>query len=323
LSSKAAHAIVNPASGNGRTRREWPRLLELLQARLGPVSWEWTEGPGHATRLALQALLKGCDRIWSVGGDGTHHEVANAFVGPNGPLFPHAVLAPLSRGTGSDLAKSLCIPKEPEAALDALARGLVASLDVGWIRYQDPKGEEHGEAFLNITSMGIGGEVDIRVNRSSKVLGGFISFLWATLATLLTYQAKTVRFSVDGGAWREEKIMIVAVANGQYFGGGMWIAPPARPDDGAFEVVLVREMGRLALVGQLGRLYKGTHLSHPKVEAFQARGLMADSRDLVWLDVDGEPLGSLPVEFRILPGALRVVVGPGFSFTGKGAGEGA
>ncbi len=320
LPPSAIHAIVNPASGNGRTRMEWPRLLALLEARLGKITWEWTEGPGHATQLACQALSSGCEHIWSVGGDGTHHEVANAFVGPEGPLFPQAILAPLSRGTGSDLGRSLSIPKEPEAAIEALAQGRIESLDVGWLRYRDPSGANREQAFLNIASMGIGGEVDIRVNRTTKALGGFVSFLWATLATLLTFQAKTVRLSVDGGPWREERIMIVAVANGQYFGGGMWVAPPARPDDGIFEVILVREMGRVELVGQLAKLYKGTHLTHPKVEAFQARSLVAESPDLVWLDVDGEPLGNLPAEFRVFPGAIKVSVGPEFSPAEKAAG---
>lgn len=315
MAASRIHAIVNPASGNGRTRKEWPRLLALMEARLGKLTWEWTEGPGHATRLAIEALEQGCERIWSVGGDGTHHEVANAFLSPGRPMAPDAAMATLSRGTGSDLIKSLGIPKDPKAAIEVLIQDLVSPLDAGWLRYRDPQGEEQQRAFLNITSFGIGGEVDLRVNRSSKALGGFISFLWASLATLLTYRAREVRYALDGGPWQEEKIVLIAVANGQFFGGGMWVAPTARPDDGHFDVIVGREMSLLQLLPLFGRLYKGTHLSHPKVSSYTARTLVAESSEAVWLDVDGEPLGTLPVKFRIIPQALKVLVGPGFHAT--------
>jgi diacylglycerol kinase family enzyme len=130
--------------------------------------------------------------------------------------------------------------------------------------------------------------------------------------TLLTHRAKLVRYAVDGGPWREERIIMIVLANGQYFGGGMWVAPMARPDDAVFEVIVAREMTLLQLLPLLGKLYKGTHLPHPEVEALRARSLVAESPETVWLDVDGEPLGTLPAEFRIRPRALKVVVGPGF-----------
>lgn len=306
------HAIVNPASANGRTRKEWPRLLRLMEAKLGEITWEMTEGPGHATGLAAKALQSGCTHILSVGGDGTHQEVANAFLGPEGPLYPDAIMGILSRGTGGDLVKSLGIPRRPAEAIACLARERVTHMDAGWIRYRDPAGIERQRAFLNVASLGIGGEVDLRVNRTSKALGGFISFLWATMVTLMTFKGKHITLSLDGGPCTEHDVILTAVANGQYFGGGMWVAPTARVDDGAFSVVLVRDMGLLELLPQLGRVYRGTHLTHSKVELFQAKRVVAESRDEVWLDVDGEPLGGLPVELRLLPRAIRIVVGAGF-----------
>jgi diacylglycerol kinase (ATP) len=312
LSDKTIYAIVNPHAGNGRTRRRWPRLHGLLQNHFGKMPWEWTRGRGHASTLARSALERGCERILSVGGDGTHQEVANAFLSLSGTAYPHAVLLPLSCGTGSDLRKSLLLPREPEAAVTVLAQDRVAAMDVGWLTYLDIQGHDKQRCFLNITSLGMGGEVDLRVNRSTKALGGFVSFLWGTLATLFTYRSKTVRFRLDDGPWREEKIILMAVANGQYFGGGMWMAPTARLDNGTFDVILVKDMNRLELISQLGRLYRGTHLTHPKVDVYQTRTLVAKSTEDVWLDVDGEPLGTLPAEFRLIPRALKILVGPGF-----------
>jgi diacylglycerol kinase (ATP) len=306
------HAIVNPASGNGRTRGDWPQILTHLESRLGKISWEWTEGPGNATELTRRALGEGHRHILSVGGDGTHNEILNAFLGPNGNQYPEAVLIPISRGTGGDLARTLGFPRHPEKALQALDLDRIASVDAGWIAYHDPQGHERERAFLNVSSLGIGGEVDLRVNRTTKAFGGFASFLWATLATLAQYKPKRVRFCLDQGSWREEEVILIAVANGQFFGGGMWVAPKARIDDGEFHVIAARSMGLLELLPLLAKLYRGAHLGHPKVEDHRARTLVAESSDEVWLDVDGEPLGTLPAEFRILPRALNVVVGPGF-----------
>jgi|YNPNPStandDraft_1061719.scaffolds.fasta_scaffold00318_26 diacylglycerol kinase (ATP) len=312
MNAARLHAVVNPASANGRTRKEWPRLLRLMEARLGDVSWDMTAGPGHATELAEKALQSGCTLVLSVGGDGTHQEVANAFLGPQGPRYPQAAMGILSRGTGGDLARSLGIPREPGKAIASLAEGRLASIDAGWIQYRDPAGMGRQRAFLNVASLGIGGEVDLRVNQTSKAMGGFVSFLFATMVTLLAYKGKQVRLSLDGGLWIEQSVILIAVANGQYFGGGMWVAPTARVDDGAFSVVLVKDMRLLELLPQLGKIYRGTHLAHPKVEVFEAGSVAAESRDEVWLDVDGEPLGTLPVKLHILPGALKVLVGPGF-----------
>jgi len=312
VSSIRPHAIVNPAAANGRVRKEWPRLQALLTARMVGLTWEETQGPGHATSLARTALETGATHVLSVGGDGTHSEIVNAFVGPGGALFPQATLVPLSRGTGGDLVKTLGLPKEPDRAVQDLDLERTAMVDVGWLRFRDPQGENRERAFLNVASLGIGGEVDLRVNRTTKALGGFASFLWGTLATLISYRAKRVRFSSDQGPWREEHVILIAIANGQFFGGGMWVAPMARIQDGEFHTITARSMGLLELLPLLAKLYRGAHLGHPKVEDHRVRTLVAESTDEVWLDVDGEPLGTLPAEFRILPGALRVLVGPGF-----------
>jgi YegS/Rv2252/BmrU family lipid kinase len=257
-------------------------------------------------------LERGVTHVVSVGGDGTHSEIANAFVGPDGALFPQAALVPLSRGTGGDLVRTLGLPRDPHRSVRDLDLERTALIDVGWLRFRDPRGKDAERAFLNVASLGMGGEVDLRVNRTSKALGGFASFLWATLATLVSYRAKRVRFSLNRGPWREEEVILIAVANGQFFGGGMWVAPTARIVDGELAAIAARNMNLLELLPLLAKLYRGAHLGHPKVEDHRIRSLVAESPDEVWLDVDGEPLGTLPVEFRVLPGALRILVGPEF-----------
>jgi YegS/Rv2252/BmrU family lipid kinase len=312
LATDSVFAVVNPEAGNGRTRKAWKQLQGPLEERLGKIDWRQTERPGHGTELALRALDGGYEFIVSVGGDGTHHEVTNAFVGTAGSQYPHAVFAPLSMGTGSDLAKTLRIPRNPESAIEIIARKRVVAFDAGMVRYWDLGGQNRERAFINIASFGISGQVDIRVNRTSKALGGFFSFLWASLATLLTYRAQPLRYSLDGGPWQECRSVLAVAANGQYFGGGMWVAPSADPSDGLFYILVAREMSLVSLLILFAKLYRGTHIGHSKVEIYQARSLKAESSDQVWLDVDGEPLGTLPCSFEIVPKALNVVVGPEF-----------
>ena len=312
MSPNRIFAVVNPASGNGRTRKEWPSLITKVEAHLGEFTWEWTEGPGHATVMAKQALQSGYTIVLSVGGDGTHQETANAFFNEQGCVQPEASLAILPRGTGSDFGKTLDIPKNPEKALSNLARRQTALIDGGRLRYRAPDGTPLERGFVNLASFGISGEVDVRVNRTSKALGGFLSFLWAALGALMSKKADSIRFSIDGGPWREAKTVLVVAANGQYFGGGMWVSPKAKPDDGLLDGLIAHDMSRSSLLLLLAKLYRGRHLPHPKLETFRAKTLIAESPGRVLLDVDGEPLGTLPIELKLVPKAINVFVGPGF-----------
>ena len=306
------YAIVNPKSGNGRTKKTWPKAYPLLRKHFGDIPWEWTHEPGEATKLAGDALRQGNDIILSVGGDGTHHEAANAFFGPKGPLYPKAALATLPMGTGSDLGKTLDIPNKTAAAVEAIAERRTALIDAGWLHYRDNEGNDREKGFVNVFSFGMSGDVDRRLHRSSKVFGGFLSFLWASVLTILSYRSKAVRYSIDGEPWVEEDVLLIAAANGGYFGGGMWVAPMAKPDDGVLNVVVVRKLSLLRQLRDIFKLYSGAHLSLPEVDVYPARSLRAESPEKVLIDVDGEPLGRLPFELNIVPGALNVIVGSDF-----------
>ena len=166
--------------------------------------------------------------------------------------------------TGADLIKTLKIPKDAEQAAGVIARGRTRRIDVGRLTFRDHDGAEVKRYFVNIASFGMGGAVDERVNRTTKVFGGFASFLWATLVTLFTYRNPPVSVSVDGGDPVELKITNVAVANGRFFGGGMMVAPKAEMDSGLFDVVFIGTMTVPEALGSISRIYKGTHLARPK-----------------------------------------------------------
>ncbi len=303
--------IVNPQSQQGALGRKWHHVARIIRGELGSFEEVRTEGPGDATRLAREAVKDGADMVVAMGGDGTINEVVNGFFENGEPIETDAALGILPFGTGGDFRKSIKVPNDLEDAARILKDGHTRRIDVGKLEYATRDGAPGLRMFANIASFGISGMVDRFVNESSKRLGGKISFLLATARASLTYKNQRVHLSFDDdpSAAVDMTINTVAVANGRYFGGGMFIAPDAELDDGLFDVVVIGDTSRIDLVRNGRRLYKGTHLSLDKVSHRRARVVRAeaDGDDEVELDVDGETPGILPATFTLLPEALAVV----------------
>lgn len=303
--------IVNPNSANGSTRKEWPAIEALARRVFPSLRVAFTSKPFEAPDLARAALRDGADLVVSVGGDGTHNEVVNGFFEGDEIVRPGAALAVLSRGTGGDFRRTLglgrCVGKEMAAAVEQLAACRLAPCDVGRLEYTADDGSLRVRRFINIASFGIGGEVDRRVNESSKALGGKVSFLIGSVKASLAYKNRRVRVLVDGAPFVEGPIYSVAVANGKYFGGGMMMAPGAEIDDGFFDVVACGDF-TFGESLQLGRtVYKGRHVAMPKVRQTRARSVVATSDETVLLDVDGEAPGRLYAKFDLIAAPIRVL----------------
>jgi len=296
--------IVNPHSANGKTGKRWPGIEAALRKHLGESRVYMTEKPRHATALARQALAEGAELVISVGGDGTNNEVLNGLFEDGKPVNPAAAMSVIPGGTGGDFARLLKIPKDPEAAARRLALAKPAPIDVGRLTCVDHSGATVSHMFLNIASFGLGGEVDARVNRTSKALGGRLSFMWASLVTILKYRNRPVHITVDDVFDEERVIQQVSVANGQYFGAGMWIAPQASLDDGLFDIVIQGYASRTQTLLGAGDIYKGEHVHRPNTYVLRGVRLTASSREVTLIDMDGEQPGRLPVTMELIPGAL-------------------
>jgi diacylglycerol kinase (ATP) len=304
-----AKFIVNPSSANRSTGRLWSQLEDVMRKHFGDFEFCLTETPNHATRLTSEALHDGFEMVVAVGGDGTVNEVVNGFFNSGSLINPDAVLGVISRGTGSDFIKTLGIPKPIEAACRTLRGRAIRKCDAGHFTCLGHHGEHIERYFINIADFGMGGETVERVNRTTKAFGGFASFLYGALSTILTFKSKRIKVKVDDSYEADKLIDNVVVANGQYFGGGMWVAPRAQVDDGMFDILIIEEMGRLESLRNISKLYKGTHLQHPKVTCLHGKTVTAESPDTVLLDVEGEQIGRLPVRFDIIPAAINVKVG--------------
>lgn len=301
--------VVNPRAGAGKASKRLPRLLRALREAGAEPIVHHTRHPGHATELVRRLLAEGAAGVAVVGGDGTVNEAVNGFFDEAGdPVAPGAWLGPLPCGTGGDFRKTVRIPEEPEE----MARRLVAAeprpIDVGWITFVDHEGRPAHRAFLNVASFGIGGLVDRLVNESPKWMGGRAAFFVGSLRALAQYRNRLVRFRVDDQDPREARVINVAIANGQYFGGGMHIAPEAAIDDGLFDVVSLERQGIAEQLTLTRPLYDGTLLQQQGVAFTRGTTIRAEPLEglPVELDVDGEAPGRLPATFELRSDVLRL-----------------
>ena len=298
--------VVNPYSGNGKTARQWPRIGNMIEDLIGEYTFLKTHHPGHATDLVRQALREGYDRIISVGGDGTHHEVLNGFFDGLLPINPRAAMAILPMGTGSDLARTLHMPRGLNAVPHLVSDRVVAA-DLGRVTFSLRDGGQHFLYFINTCHIGMGGSVVDCVNRRFKKYGGFLSYFFGVLTTLLTFKNPYLELEIDG-VHVDQVCRDVIIANGQYDGGGMHVAPNAQIDNGLFDVYVIGDTSRLFSLTHVSKVYKGRLLEHPEhVRFFRAARVTARADREVLLNLDGEQPGRLPAAIEIVPKALNIV----------------
>jgi diacylglycerol kinase (ATP) len=303
--------VVNPRSGGGRAGRTFTEVKQVIERRLGPVDVAMTERPGHAIELARDAARAGASLVLAVGGDGTLHEVANGVLEAPGSK---TAVGYVGQGTGGDFRRSLGIEHRLDAYVEAIASGRETRADVGRLTYRAPDGATRTRHFINILSAGMGGLVDRFVADTSKALGGKAAYFLASARALAACERGRLRCDAALGADRQERrvdTFMIAICNGRYFGGGMHVAPMAKLDDGRFEVVSMDAPSKLAFMSFSRRIYEGKHLSAPGVQHFACDRIAIDienegARRVFLLDVDGEPLGGLPLDVELLPSALTL-----------------
>jgi diacylglycerol kinase (ATP) len=295
--------VVNPASDNGVTGKRWPELAHRA-AMLGLTGETlMSERPGHVIELAEQAARDGAELVVSVGGDGTLHEAANGLMRAGSPCE----LAIVPIGTGMDFVRTYRIPTRFDDAVRTVLAGRPRTIDLGRVTYRTWAGEEAERYLANVGSVGMSGAVARHANGMSKMLGGRATFFWALVHVFLRWQNTVVDVEIDGER-RSTRMHDVIVANGQYHGGAMWLAPEAQPDDGLFDVLTIGDVTKLDFMTTAPKLYRGTHLSHPKVDLVRARVVAVDAHERLPIELDGEQVGTTPVRFEIVPGALRLRV---------------
>ena len=317
--------IINNAAA--RARRSWPIVRRKLVAAGLEFDSHETSRAGNATSRTRAALKSGIDTIGVVGGDGTLSEVAEGFFElatdaeqPPLPINSAAVLATLPSGTGDDFARGLkgrrvSLDQWTEIFITYCLSGGEHSCRVVDVLYGRCDGYTSPFICLNASTMGIGGETAARVAAQGQLMrrfSGEARFASAAMVALLAWRERRVRVTVDDREIIEGRMNLAGVANGLYAGGGMMLSPQASIDDGRLDVVTASGLSRANIVRELARIHKGGHVANPKVHIVQGTKVRIETfepEDAMRIEADGNVRGFTPVEFQVMPKALRFVVG--------------
>jgi YegS/Rv2252/BmrU family lipid kinase len=301
--------IVNPRSGGGLSEARWAGLVEGLTDGLGPFDSVFTQAPRDATEIARREARAGRALVVAFGGDGTISETADGILDAGAGAT--TTLGIIPRGTGGDFRRTLELPRDLAEAARRVREGRPVAIDAGRVTYVAHDGTTATRHFVNVASFGFSSAVASRANASSKRLGGKVAFLGASVRSLLSYDNTDVWLTLDDGPRERRRVLMCAVGNGRFFGGGMKICPGAQLDSGALEVVVVGDFTRMEVLTKMGRLYDGSHLSLESVSAAAVRKLVAAPVEpdvVVPIELDGETPGRLPATFEVVPAALRIRV---------------
>ncbi|MGP8245066.1 MAG: diacylglycerol/lipid kinase family protein [Bryobacteraceae bacterium] len=296
-------AIVNPRAGSGAAGRRWPRAARMLAERLGPVDARFTEAAGHAMALAREVAGAGCDLLIAAGGDGTLNEVVNGIL----TASTDTLLGVLPLASGGDFARTLGLDGLAPA-IDTLAAGNSRRIDAFRARFRAPGGAAAERCFLNAASFGLGAVAALEVKGWRRGVPGSARYLAAAIPSLARGRSFRVTLRLDDSPPAAFDITTAAVANGQYQGGGIRIAPEAVIDDGLADITVVERVSLAEVAAHLPILYSGALYTYPKVRHWRAARVRVEGEAEAPVELDGEPVGTLPLEIEVLPQALRFIL---------------
>ena len=292
------YVILNPTAGRGAAARV-RALVDGEMARAGAAhTVVETTRRGHAAELAEAAARDGWPAVVAVGGDGTVHEVVNGLMraAGDGASVPLGVVGV---GSGNDFALLAGVPRDPAAAVRRLLAAEPRAVDVGRV------GDRW---FSNGVGIGLDARVAIEVDRGRRFRGIFM-YLDALRKVLRVFRPPRMAVEIDRERVAEGPMTLVTVGNGGRHGGGFWICPDARIDDGVLDVCTCDGLGTLGILSFLPRVMRGTHTGASCVHMHRARRVRVTSPDPLPVHADGEIVAEAAreVEIEIHPGRLRVL----------------
>ena len=269
-------AIFNPNAGNAKGSKDSGRISDILRKNGINFNALTTTGKGDATEFTRTMLAEGYRKIISVGGDGTLNEIINGVFTQTHCLPSEVTIGLIPVGTGNDWGRMFGIPLVYEGAVSVIKEGKTLLHDIGVIDYHIGSAK-HRTYFINIAGTGFEAVVILRTNRQKeKGRSNKAIYLFNLLRSLITYRNTPVEITIDG-ITSNAKIFSINIGNGRYCGGGMRQTPDALPDDGLFDITVIKEMGKFEIIRSLGMLYDVTILSHRKVYGYRSKGLKVSS----------------------------------------------
>ncbi|MBP3888289.1 MAG: diacylglycerol kinase family lipid kinase [Cellulosilyticum sp.] len=286
--------VVNPAAGKGRGLALIKSFEPIIQEKI-PYEIVCTGAKGEATEIVRRYTLQDDYLVFAVGGDGTINEVVNGIVGSKSSL------AILPTGSGNDFVRSLYEQYTLEELLIALIEGKDQNIDVMQIneRY-----------FLNITSVGLDADVVYNASyyKKKKFIKGDMAYVISLIKTVLGPKGTYAKVMIDGSLVCDESILLLAAANGSFYGGGIHMVPTAKVNDGLADICLIRETRLRKLLKLVPSLIKAKHTEAKEVEIYHAKEILIEARDGCRVNIDGEIVSSQKIGMKVIPNGIKVRV---------------
>ena len=299
--------ILNPNAGNGRGNKDW-HLIES-QLKQFNINYEClrTQGSGHAGLICAEQIRSGNKNFIVVGGDGTLNEVLNGIYSLNDINFSEIVLSNIPVGTGNDWCRTYNIPNDYRENAEIISKRNIFYQDIGKATYM-VDGKSESKYFMNVAGMGFDAFVAFQTNKKKEEgKGSALIYLYTLMISLFKYKSTRVTIRT-GNTILDDLIFSIGIGIGKYNGGGMMQLPNAIPNDGMFDVTIIKKMNKMEVISNIKKLYDGSIIYHPKVSVLSAKEIFIDSEPPVSLEVDGEKCGSTPIKLEIFQQVLPVIV---------------
>jgi YegS/Rv2252/BmrU family lipid kinase len=301
--------IVNPNAGKRKGEKDWLEIAALLTAAGIVFVSVFTEHRGHAVVLTRKYIENGYRNIIVVGGDGTLNEVVNGIFTQAHVPTENVRLAMIPVGTGNDWCRMFNIPGDYKQAIQLIIKNKIFIQDTGTIKYIAHEGIEKTRYFINMAGMGFDALVAKKTNKQKELgKGNPLSYVVNILSSLFLYTSTKVTIMLDNEKIVSD-IFSMSVGICQYNGGGMKQAPSALPDDGLFDMTLIKPIGKFKIIRNIIKLFDGSFTKLPEVSTFRSSKIIIHSEPPMYMEADGESLGHTPFVFNILHQSLYVVSG--------------
>ena len=302
--------VVNPKAGSNKCKEDWPEIKSLLETNGFDFQFAITQYQRHAIELVQDALESGYRNFISVGGDGTLNEVINGIFINHQQLLPEIVLGVITVGTGNDWGRTHKMPADYDKMITVLKSQNIFNHDIGKAKYRFDN-DDKNRYFINIAGMGFDAMVAKKVNvLKEKGFRGLLVYMYSLLSSLIGFKSAQLIIYSEGKMIYSNSTFLASIGICKYNGGGMMLLPDAIPDDGLFDVTIIRKVSRLKVLANIKNVFDGSFVKIKEVKRFRGKSftIISEPPHALNLETDGESLGNSPLDFEVLPKALKIIV---------------
>lgn len=298
--TKTWFVIVNPTSGNGSSKKHWPKIKRLLEKHLFTFEFAFTEHSKHSIQLVHQAIKRDYRNIISIGGDGTLHNIVNGIMTQNDVPSSEVNVGVIPIGTGNDWVKTHNIPKDFEAAIKIINKGKLACQDIGRISVN---GIETPIFFNNLAGVGFDGFVVSNVEKHKHI--GALAYLYGTIISLFSFKNFKSEVTIETEQTSGKTLMIL-IGLCKYSGGGMQLTESPDPFDGLLDLTIAQDLSKFEIIKNLPKLFNGSITNYKKVKAFKTESvrIQINQENSPYIQADGELIGKGNIEVSIIKKAF-------------------